>query len=177
MKKTSSLTAAARRCAALAAGVTVAAVATAAAPAHAAGRVAVDFVDAERYADTAFGGVERGRKLAILRSHFERLGARLPDGQTLRVDVLDVDLAGTIEQRGVHEVRVLRGGADWPRIALRYTLLDGDRVVDRGDVRLADMDYLDRPGISPSRELGYEMRMLDDWFAQTFATAAPARVR
>ena len=139
-------------------------------PSHAAGRVSVDFVDPEHYADTGFGSAERARKLEILQQHLQGLGQRLADGRTLALDVLDVDLAGDVPIGTAHPIRVLRGGADWPRMTLRYTLRDADgRVVASGQERIADLDYLARPGPSPGGELGHEKRMLSDWFDRTFA--------
>ena len=143
-------------------------------PASAAGSAEVSYVQPEKFTDAGFGSFERERTLQALTLHIEALGKRLPDGQTLRVEVLDVDLAGSVWPRGPYEVRILRGSADWPHITLRYTVLEGTRTVKAGEARLADMNYL----FSPQRmqqygDLPYEKRMLDDWFKEEIAPPAP----
>ncbi len=140
----------------------------------AAGSAQVTYVQPEKFTDAGFGSIERERTLQALTQHFEALGRRLPDGQTLRVEVLDVDLAGEVWPRGARDVRVLRGGADWPHMTLRYTVLDGTRTVKAGEARLADMSYL----FSPQRtqqygDLPYEKRMLDSWFKEEIAPTTP----
>lgn len=164
------------------------ALAAATLPAHAAGKVEVSYVQPEQFTDAGTGARERERTLRALTRHFEQLARRLPDGQTLRVEVLDVDLAGFVRPFGVHELRVLRGGADWPHMTLRYTLASGcpqaaagakeacaGRTIKAGEDQLADLNYLFyRSGISDlGGELPYEKRMLDHWFGATFAAAQP----
>ena len=60
---------------------------------------------------------------------YSRLGRRLPDGQTLTIAVLDLDLAGSLRPTPTGELRVLRGGADWPSMSLRYTLQADGRTL------------------------------------------------
>jgi Protein of unknown function (DUF3016) len=143
-------------------------------PAGAVGSAEVRYVEPEKFTDAGFGSFERERTLQSLTQHFETLGKRLPDGQTLRVEVLDVNLAGEVWPRGAHEVRVLRGRADWPHMTLRYTVLDGNRTVKTGEARLADMNYLyNHQRLHDYGDLPYEKRMLDDWFKEAVAPATP----
>jgi hypothetical protein len=95
----------------------------------------------------------------------------LPDGQTLRLEVLDFDLAGTLEPFGFGDLRVLRGRADWPRMTLRYTLQSDGRTLKAGHAQLSDMNYrFDLRGYELRQgELGYEKRMVLQWFDQNFA--------
>jgi hypothetical protein len=145
-----------------------------AAPALAAGSAQVSYVQPEMFTDAGFGSFERERTLQSLTQHLQALGKRLPDGQTLRVEVLDVDLAGEVWPRGANEVRVLRGRADWPHMSLRYTLLDGSRTLKAGDAQLADMNYLfDAHRLTQYGDLPYEKRMLDRWFKEQIAVTAP----
>jgi hypothetical protein len=135
-----------------------------------AGTVEVDWVQPEHYSDAGRSIVDRERTLQTLTGHFERLGRRLPDGQTLKLEVLDIDLAGELQPWGWHELRVLRGRADWPHLTLRYTLLEGDATLQAGQARLSDMNYLmalrgHAPGAG---DLAYEKRMLSRWFDETF---------
>lgn len=144
------------------------------APSVAAGSAEVRYLQPQKFTDAGFGSFERERTLLSLTQHFDALARRLPDGQTLRVEVLDVDLAGEVWPRGPNEVRVLRGRADWPHMTLRYTLLDGSRTVKAGEARLADMSYLFSPQrIQQYGDLPYEKRMLDDWFKETIAPTTP----
>ena len=65
-------------------------------------------------------------------------------------------------------MRIQRGGADWPRIRLRYTLeRDGRKEPSREEV-VSDMNYQWRPLPSSAEALGYEKRMLEQWFRSRF---------
>jgi Protein of unknown function (DUF3016) len=140
-------------------------------PAHAAATVEVRYVEPDNFADIGRSSWDRERTMKALTAHLQKLGLALPEGQTLRLDVTDVDLAGDIRPWGTHELRVLRGQADWPQISLRYTLLEGERTLKSGEVRLSDLAYMqtlsgrDRPG----EELAVEKRMMRRWFAETFS--------
>lgn len=141
--------------------------------AQAAGQVQVKWIEPEKYADAGRGALVRERTLQTLAEHLQSLGKRLPEGQTLSLEVTDVELAGEIDPffRLHQDVRVLRGQADWPRISLRYTLSDGTRTLARGDADLSDPNYLYRGlRISQRGELAYEKRMLDDWVASLVAS-------
>jgi hypothetical protein len=60
--------------------------------------------------------------------------------------VTDVNLAGDLRQtRRGDEVRVLKGGADWPTLDLRWTLTGDGRTLASGQDRLSDMGYLQHP--------------------------------
>ncbi len=140
--------------------------------AYAAGKVEVRFIEPEHFSDAGRDSIDRDRTLKQLGEYLQHLGERLPEGQTLQLEVLDVDLAGELRPRpGGQEIRVLRGGADWPRMKLRYTLAVGGQTLKSGQADLSDMAYLQGP---PARdfadtELPYEKRMISKWFEQTFA--------
>ena len=143
---------------------------TLAAPAQAAGRAEVAWVEPERFVDIGRSAVDRERTMRSLGEHITQLAQRLPDGQVLQVQITDVDLAGEVEPLGWNQLRILRGRADWPQIALRYTLAGSDgRVLAERAERLADMAYLMR---TRDGDLGYEKRLLDDWFKARFAAPA-----
>lgn len=144
--------------------------------AQAAGRVQVKWIEPEKFSDAGRGAFDRDRTLQSLGEHLQSLGRRLPDGQTLDVEVTNVELAGELEAFGrFHdEVRVLRGRADWPRISLRYTLSEGARTLASGQAELSDPNYFHRlPRAGHQGALGHEKRMLDDWVASLVATAPP----
>jgi hypothetical protein len=68
---------------------------------------------------------------------------------------------------------VLKGGADWPRIKLRYTLEAAGQAARGAEQNIADMAYLHRiAGSRAGESLHYEKRMLDEWFAAQFGAAA-----
>lgn len=149
------------------------------ASAHAAGQVEVDFVNPLSYADAGFGVRQRDANLKVLGDYLIELGStRLATGQTLKIDVLDVSLAGTRKPLiGSGEMRIVRGGADWPRITLRYSLIAADgQVLQSGNEVLTDLDYLGRIGaITETGSLPYEKRLLADWLKTRFPTAVPIK--
>jgi Protein of unknown function (DUF3016) len=144
----------------------------AASNAQAAGRAEVTFVDAARYADAGAWGAVREANLAALSAHVQFLASRhLAPGQTLKLDFLDIDLAGDARPwRGSgFDVRVLRGRADWPRLTLRYSLQGTGGGTQAGTESISDLNYLGRlGGRSGSETLAHEKRLLDDWFLARF---------
>ena len=74
----------------------------------------------------------------------------LPAGDTLTIEVLDIDLAIT-----------------WPRIKLRYALTRGDQVLSSGEDQVTNLNYLMESNRYFSGDrLRYEKSMLDAWFDQ-----------
>ena len=84
----------------------------------------------------------------------------------------DLDLAGRLEpsRRGDRDIRIMRGGADWPRMTLHYSVESGGKVIKGGDAQLQDMDYqFHASRLTDGDPLRYEKRMIDDWFYSTIA--------
>ncbi len=141
-------------------------------PAHAG--VTVTFTHPEKYADMPFSPRDKQEVMDALKLHFDKLGTSLPAGQDLKVEILDIDLAGRIEPqaRASQDLRILRGGADWPMIALRYSLESQGKVLKSGEDRLADTNYLlGHNQYASGENLRYEKRMLDHWFKKTLGAA------
>ena len=139
--------------------------------AHAAGSVEVQWLKPADYSDAGRSSVDRERVMRSLGKHLQTLGKQLPDGQVLRLEVTDLDLAGEVQPLGWHDLRVLRGRADWPRMSLRYTLTADGRTLKSGDARLHDMGYLFGGSLGKRQDdLGHEKRMLDQWFKTEFST-------
>lgn len=135
-----------------------------------AAEVTVNYIEPGKFADMPFEPWERENVLKDLTEHFQKLGKQLPPGQNLTIEVLDIDLAGRIypNMRG-QNLRVLRGGADWPRMRLRYRLEAGGQVLASGDAELSDMMYMQRNNrFSDGDTLRFEKQMIDDWFNKTF---------
>jgi len=146
----------------------------AAASAHAAGSVQVSFVKPDSFADVRDGAHRTEDHLAALQRHLEEVGAQyLAQGQVLKVEVLDVDLAGEVRYGArANDIRVLRGRADWPRVQLRYTLEAAGATTRSGAANVTDMAYLQRMSpLQANQALPYERRMLEDWFKVEFGTA------
>lgn len=141
-----------------------------------AGKAEVTYDHPERYADAGRGRDAETTRQTLTR-HLDALAQqRLPAGQQLDIVVTDIDLAGEVPpmvSARFGEVRVLGRSVDWPRITLRYTLRDGERVLAQGSEVVADMAYMSHAGLqSGNGALPYERRMLSDWFERRFTAAA-----
>ncbi|HEX9171088.1 MAG TPA: DUF3016 domain-containing protein [Telluria sp.] len=135
----------------------------------AAAAATVNYVEPEHYGEMPFPSWERDDVFKELSAHFDRLARQLPPGQDLKVDVLDLRLAGHM-RRGARDIRIITGRADWPHMELRYAIESGGQVVTSGQSKLSDMTYMDRSNrYADSEPLRYEKRMLDDWFKKTLA--------
>lgn len=128
------------------------------------------FVEPDRYTDASLYGRLGARPLGAtldgIRLHLLTLGAwHLRPGETLTVEVLDIDLAGEYRQwrPAAADVRVM-DSAKWPRLKLRYVLFDGERIALQAEESLTDLGYLSRSRRVATDSLGYEKAMLDDWF-------------
>ena len=134
-----------------------------------AGTVQVSYVHPQQFADLGRNPADRAQALEGLTRHLTAWGERLPGNQTLKLDVLDVDLAGELELLGRwQEVRVLRGRADWPHIRLRWTLQADGRTLNQGEAQLSDLGYTLGGPARRHTDLGYEKHMLDRWFSAQF---------
>ncbi|HEV7306076.1 DUF3016 domain-containing protein [Ensifer sp.] len=140
--------------------------------------VSVDFVHPEKFRDPDFRSLsERNRLISEFRGYFEKLAARyLKKGQALKIDVLDVRLAGQYEPWRPYfdDVRILRDSTP-PRIKLRYKLTEGGRVLAQGEEVVSDLNYLwNSSGRSAMESHPYEKEMLRDWFRKRFVKLQPA---
>jgi hypothetical protein len=150
-------------------------IATLASAAATAGTVEVRFIEPDKFADARDGVHSREDVLKTLEERLNQLGGKkLPPSQTLQIEVLDIDLAGDAFPRvALRDTRVLRGRADWPRMHLRYTLREGDKVIKSGEDRIADMNYLTGTlRVNQDAPFPYEKRMLDNWFDERIVAAA-----
>jgi len=136
-----------------------------------AGAVDVSFVNRQSYADAGTSTWDEDTNLQVLARHLQNLGLRyLPADQVLRIEVLDVDLAGTVHpSRRGGDLRVVRGKADFPRLHLKYAIEAGGKVQRTGDEWLSDLTYTGGPPSSyRDQPLYYEKRMIDAWFKARF---------
>lgn len=135
--------------------------------------VTVSFTNPESYTDIGRYRDEPNAEMKEIEAHLKQLGERyLPPSQLLKIEVLDVDLAGyvSLSNRSGHDVRILRGKADWPSVKLHYVLeADGRILVDQQE-NVVDMGYLQHfNGHYSGGSLPYEKQMLYDWFRLRFA--------
>lgn len=139
--------------------------------------VRVTFVDPHTYTDAGLrapGPVDADAPALVgLRRILERAGERLPPGQDLHIEILDVDLAGHFPPLQVENPKVrVMDATTWPRVRLRYALLQAGRTVADGEETVTDMTYLSRSAAARSTApLRYEEPMLLDWFAGRFGGA------
>lgn len=131
--------------------------------------VGVTFKEPERYSETGVFRDDGPAAMEHIEMHLKRMGERyLAPGETVRIEVLDMDLAGE-QQMGPRgqDIRVMRGRADWPTIKLRYTWERPGAPAMTGEEKVADMSYLQRtvPSLEP---FAHEKRMLETWFRQRF---------
>ena len=154
----------------------IALIAALAVPWAAAAAVVVTFKDPERFSETGIFRDDGPAAMEHIDMHLKRLGQRyLPADQTLRIEVLDMDLAGE-QQMGPRgqDIRVMRGRADWPTIKLRYTWERPNAAPQSAEETVSDMAYLQRT--VPSLEaFAHEKRMLETWFKQRFVAASPRK--
>ncbi|MEC5386195.1 DUF3016 domain-containing protein [Uliginosibacterium sp. H3] len=140
--------------------------------------VKLRFVQIDKFATSRFDREPAGRRDAMLtelgKYAQQAVAPRLPAGQTLQIDVLDLKRAGSSARNargtpgGAGDIRVIRE-TDPPRIDLSFRLLDASGGVVRTETRkLRDMNYLSYGDFGDSDPLRYEKRLLDDWVDRDF---------
>jgi hypothetical protein len=143
-------------------------------------RVQVVFVDPEKFSDVRDGytQTESARTFFLdgIRRHIQqRAAARLGEGETFRVTITDVHLAGDYQARtpNITNVRIVREVMP-ARIDLGFRLARADgTVVAAGERRLRSTGYPVGVGIDPSDPLVYEKVLLDDWLREDLPRGRP----
>lgn len=132
----------------------------------------VTYLTPEKMTDVPRFSSDRESMEMIFRDHLNQLASQLPAGQELKVEFIDIDLAGDVFPRvPVRDIRVMKGRADWPRMHLRYSIEQDGKVLRSGDRELADANYL-MGSRSYNQDLyGHEKQMLDDWFRKEIVPA------
>lgn len=132
-----------------------------------------DWVNVNNYDDIRSGEQNRlafqKQVISSFNKHFKKLANKLPDNQTLKLKILNVDLAGEINFMGSRQVRVIKD-LYIPRISLSYQLVDEkNEIISANEVNLKNMNFMH---VSHSRYknqfLGHEKLLLDNWFEYEF---------
>lgn len=138
--------------------------------------VSVEFVNPEKFTDVRdrrfSSRPDKNPNLRAIRKFAEKRAARyLDDGQTLRLEFLDIDLAGDHKPQispELSEVRVVSRVYP-PRMHLRFELKGAQgQVLDSGEVKLSDLAFDTRTAGFASDPLRYDTRMLDEWLRKQF---------
>jgi len=145
-----------------------------------AAQVEVVYVDPQKFTDVRNGYTQtdsaRDFYLAEIGRYIEQRAApRLAEGDTFRVTITDVELAGDYEARrpSVTNVRIIRDVTP-ARIDLRFRLARADGAVRaEGERTLRSTGYPVGVGIDPADPLRYEKVLLDDWLRQDLPRPAP----
>lgn len=136
-----------------------------AASAGASAAATVSFIEPEKMTDVPHFSSDLKSMEMVFREHLDELAARLPAGQELKVDFIDIDLAGDVFPRvAVRDIRVMKGRADWPRMHLRYSIEQDGKVLRSGEREIADPNYLMNSSTYNNELYGHEKKLLDDWF-------------
>lgn len=141
-------------------------------------QVSVSYVKPDEFIDMPHSPIDRERVLKDFTRYFATFDKKLPAGQQLKIEVLDIDLAGRLWPRrsGGDDIRIMNGGADWPHMKLRYTLEANGAVLRSGESDLSNMMYQQRATrLSDSDPMRYEKQMIDDWFEKTITPKVAAK--
>ncbi|XPF92760.1 DUF3016 domain-containing protein [Colwellia sp. RE-S-Sl-9] len=138
----------------------------------AAGESEVIWENPDKYTDIRAGSESQSRFEARIfnsfEKHFAKLTEKLPEGQILKIKVIDVDLAGDVRFDTMDRIRVIRD-IYFPRIEFSYQLVNADKsVAQSGEINLKDMVFMGSFSRYQNKSLSYEKVMLDKWFADTF---------
>ena len=144
--------------------------------------IEVVWQDAEKFRDVRPANESRKRfrerVLKQLEEHIVSKSEDLPEGQSLKITVSNVDLAGQVWPSSFvgighagGDVRVIKD-IDIPRMELAYELLDkSGQVLKSESVKLKDMSFMQSSIMRYRNDhLRYEKKMLDDWFKRTFVS-------
>lgn len=138
-----------------------------------AGTAVITFVAPEGYTDGGGKGPRVSPTAAeaqnAIGSHLTALAqGKLPPNQTIKIDVLDLDLAGRKDFAAAGtDIRIFDDISP-PRIKVRYALEEGGRVLLAAEETVSDPMYLNTVGRNDYRPLDRERLMLSRWFEARF---------
>jgi hypothetical protein len=111
----------------------------------------------------------RERTFKTLEKHFSSLAKQLPQGQMLKIEITDVDLAGDVQHGGTRQIRLVKE-IYFPKMKFSYQVVDAaNNELSAGQADLKDMTFMTGINLRYRNDsLGYEKKMLDNWFKDTF---------
>ena len=118
---------------------------------------------------------QRDELMKGLAAHLQATAAKVvPAAQTLKIEVLDLNLAGEMKPFGPsHEMVRVMNQVSVPSMQVHYVLSQGDQVLREGSDRLVDLDYLNRFNrYWENDSLRFDKPMVDDWVAKEFGRPA-----
>lgn len=137
--------------------------------------VNVRWEDPSRFSELRYSGnrweASRGNWVQELAGYLrERAEKRLPEGQRLDVDILDIRRAGMFEPwhgPNLQNTRIIRDVYP-PRMTLNVRLTDADgNVIAQGERKLSDPGFLMSDSASLNSDpLRFEKRLIDRWLTQ-----------
>ena len=139
-----------------------------------AGKVTVEWANPDDYRDIRPTNESRKRfkerTFKDLEQFVNKLATELPQGYQLKLNVTNLDLAGNVEFGRTQQIRIVRQ-IHFPRIDFDYQLVDEkEQALVSDKVSLKDLGFLNHIKSNlTSKPLGYEKRMLKEWFNKTFA--------
>ncbi len=141
--------------------------------------VEVTFVKPDQFMDIGSRSDQKD-VLKELQKGFQKSADKyVPANQTLKIEVLDVDLAGRTQilPPPRNDIRLITGKADWPSIKLRYTLTADGKTIQSGEETMSDMSYQDglNSASSQKEEFYYEKLMIGKWFRDHFSKAQASK--
>lgn len=129
----------------------------------------VTYADTEKMTDVPRDQSDRELMQEQLLEHVNTLSSKLPAGQEMKIDILDIDLAGEVFPRvAIQNVRVTKGRGDPPRIHLRYRIEQDGKVVSDGERKLVNHGYQSAFNRYSNEMFSHEKQLLDDWFRKEF---------
>ncbi len=138
-----------------------------------AAKLEISFKKPESYRDIYAGeGHQKNFEKSVfeeLENHFQKLAAKLPDEQLLKITINDLDLAGDVHLGGIERVRIVKD-MYYPRVAMNFELVSGQQqTLMSGEVNLKDINFMTGRSLKYRHSiLSYEKKMLDEWFSKTF---------
>lgn len=101
--------------------------------------------------------------------HLTKLAKKLPEDQTLTIEFIDIDLAGDIRFTGGQLFRVVSNIYS-PRLQFNYQLTDKNKhIIKSGEENIRDTSFMMHQRLRYKNEaFGYEKKVLDEWFKDTF---------
>jgi hypothetical protein len=133
----------------------------------------VKWVNPDDYTDIRSGNLNRKKfkeqVFSQFEKHFEKLATKLPEGQKLKIEVHNLDLAGDVNAGGMERIRIVKEVYS-PKMKFSYQLVgDNDTKISAGEANLKDMNFMGGTSMKyKHHSFGYEMKMLDHWFKETF---------